>query len=350
MPLVHDPSVPPKPGSRQAPLIALQVFFVSVALLVFSLRLYTRASILRSIGSDDYIMGFAALISIGLSINACISTTYGWSHHLSSIPAANFGPILLTIWLSELLFTISTSLAKISILFFYLRLAVTKTYKRIIYFSIGFIVVWAITFSAVIIFQCQPVSEYWNPTGTKCYKPEIALFIHGLTNTMTDVYIYILPMKMVWEVQLPKRQRIGLLAIFAAGFLVCVAGALRLYYSILTDKSSDTPWEGFYLWTWESIEINLGIVCASAPCLKAFVTRIVPRLLGSIGGSNIGTGSGRVELGSLESGRRAEGRGGMKGKERERGESEDNLTDGHECVLVAKVDVHQTTFLKSQGS
>jgi hypothetical protein len=62
---------------------------------------------------------------------------------------------------------------------------------------------------------------------------------------------------------------------------VCVAGALRLYYSIITDKSSDTPWEGFYLWTWESVEVNLGIVCASAPCLKSLITRIVPKLFSS---------------------------------------------------------------------
>jgi len=67
--------------------------------------------------------------------------------------------------------------------------------------------------------QCHPISDYWNPFGTRCYPAEIPLFIHGLTNTITDVWIYVLPMKMVWEVQLPKRQRIGLVTIFGAGFL-----------------------------------------------------------------------------------------------------------------------------------
>ncbi|KUJ08697.1 uncharacterized protein LY89DRAFT_741544 [Mollisia scopiformis] len=341
MPLVHNPNVPPEPGSRAGALIALQVFFVAVALLVYCLRVYTRAFILRSIGHDDYIMGLAVILSIGLSINACISTTFGWGHHLSSIPPSNYSSILITIWIAELLFTLSTSLAKISILFFYLRLAVTKTYRTIIHCSIGFIIIWAITFTLVVIFQCTPIPEYWNPTGTSCRDPEAALFIHGLTNSLTDVYIYILPMKMVWEVQLPKRQRMGLIGIFAAGFLVCVAGALRLYYSILTQKSTDTPWEGFNLWTWESIEINLGIVCSSAPCLKALITKMIPRMFGSVGGSK-GTGNGDesgrrgIGMGYLESGRRE--------RDRERGESEDELTgrDGNECVLVAKMDVHQS--------
>ncbi len=62
---------------------------------------------------------------------------------------------------------------------------------------------------------------------------------------------------------------------------VCVAGALRLYYSIITERSPDTTWEGFYLWIWEAIEINGGIVCASAPCLKSLISRILPRIFPS---------------------------------------------------------------------
>ncbi|KAE9379385.1 hypothetical protein N431DRAFT_434387 [Stipitochalara longipes BDJ] len=361
MPLTKDPNIPPQPGSRQGALIGLQIFFIVVALFVYGLRVYTRRVILRSLGNDDYIMGVAVLLSIALTVNACISTTHGWATHLSSIPSSNIHSLLLSIYLSELLFTLSTSFAKLSILFFYLRLAVTRTYRRVIYASIVLIAVWAVVFSCVVILQCHPVSAYWDPDSTTCYSPEAALFIHGLTNTVTDVYIYILPMHMVWNVQLPKRQRVGLLIIFAAGFLVCVAGALRLYYSIITDKSPDTPWEGFYLWTWESIEVNLGIVCASAPCLKSMISRIVPRFFSS---QNSSSDFASLEMASrLRDKRERTGMGGVGGIDKGRGfvmttvtagrsgrkvggggESQDDLTDGwvngHERVLIAKADVH----------
>lgn len=135
---------------------------------------------------------------------------------------------------------------------------------------------------------------------------------------------------------------------------------MRLYYSIETDTSVDTPWEGYYLTTWESLEINLGIVCASAPYLKALLTRLVPRLFTSGTASasagapyperqkKIGAGSGywrRNEEGGyvLESVERiGEGRSGD-------GESQSDLTDMHEHVLVAKVDINplgQSPFLK----
>ena len=70
MPLTKDPNVPPQPGSRQAALIALQIFFVVVALFVFGLRVYTRRVILRSLGNDDYVMGVAVVRSF---FSLCLS-------------------------------------------------------------------------------------------------------------------------------------------------------------------------------------------------------------------------------------------------------------------------------------
>jgi hypothetical protein len=134
---------------------------------------------------------------------------------------------------------------------------------------------------------------------------------------------------------------------------------LRLYYSIITDKSPDTPWEGFYLWTWESIEVNLGIVCASAPCLKSMISRILPKFFSSQASSSDfqslevasrlreRKGVGMGGIGGMDKGRGfvmttvTAGRGGRRVGE---GESQDDLTGGwanpHGPVLVAKGGVH----------
>lgn len=34
---------------------------------------------------------------------------------------------------------------------------------------------------------------------------------------------------------------------------------------------------GYYMYTWEAIEVNLGIICASAPPLKALTQRILQK-------------------------------------------------------------------------
>jgi hypothetical protein len=63
MALIPDPNAPIDTGSRQVPLVVIQIVLVSVAFVVYSLRLYTRSHLLRSLGSDDYIMG-AAMVSL----------------------------------------------------------------------------------------------------------------------------------------------------------------------------------------------------------------------------------------------------------------------------------------------
>lgn len=56
---------------------------------------------------------------------------------------------------------------------------------------------------------------------------------------------------------------------------VCIFGTLRLIFSLTVDASSDYTWEGFYLWLFAALELDLGIICASAPALKMFVVRTI---------------------------------------------------------------------------
>jgi hypothetical protein len=91
------------------------------------------------------------------------------------------------------------------------------------------------------------------------------------------------------------------------------------------------------------VEVNLGIVCASAPCLKSLITRVVPKLFGSNGSGILPSFStaGRGGMGGRRdgAGKRGyvlsevggEGMGGRKDEWR-------HDRDGLGCVLVAKVD------------
>jgi len=166
----------------------------------------------------------------------------------------------------------------------------TGTYRKVVWGSIAFIAVWLVTFTSVVVFQCNPVSAYWKSfmnDKSKCFAADIPLLIHGMTNSLTDLYVFVLPMPMFWKVQLPKKQRIGLMALFGIGFITVGAGAVRLYYSILTAQSADYTWMGYYLWTWEAIEINLGIICACIPGIKPLIVRILPSLLSYGNGSSV---------------------------------------------------------------
>ncbi len=101
---------------------------------------------------------------------------------------------------------------------------------------------------------------------------------------------------MLWRIQLPKRQRIGLVILFGIGALVNIAGGLRLYYSLVVNDSRDGTWPGFQLWTWEAVEVNLGIACACAPAVKPLLVKWFPKVMQRVFGTNSGTNPSRQGL------------------------------------------------------
>jgi hypothetical protein len=156
-----------------------------------------------------------------MSINACVNTKYGSGTHQYQVSSSNLPALFIGIWISELIFTLSTSFMKLSVLVFYLRLAVTKTWWLIIWGSIAFIFSWLIGFTFFIIFVsiwilCDRKTAWLMKAAMQFPKPILEpsyyalrcannTSLHpGLTNTLTDIYIYVLRMGLLWDIQLPK--------------------------------------------------------------------------------------------------------------------------------------------------
>jgi hypothetical protein len=69
-------------------------------------------------------------------------------------------------------------------------------------------------------------------------------------------------------VKLPLGQRIVLVVLFSLGFVVVVAGTMRTYWVTLVVHTYDVTWNGYYMWIWTAVEVNLGVLCGCVPTLK----------------------------------------------------------------------------------
>jgi hypothetical protein len=106
----------------------------------------------------------------------------------------------------------------------------------------GFVIA---TFVASVIaglFQCNPIAFAWDKTikGGTCFNVTALFYANAGLNIFQDVFIYILPMRMLWEIQIPRKQKMALIAVFAVGGFVCVTGMLRLN-SLKTASVSKDP-------------------------------------------------------------------------------------------------------------
>jgi hypothetical protein len=123
----------------------------------------------------------------------------------------------------------------------------------------------------VLLILASPASSYWNLfTITRDCIPEAPPLLGQTTVTViTDFIVYILPMPTLYKLQLPLVQRVSLMVLFGFGGIVVAAGCMRTYWTHYVElETYDVTWEGFYLWVWAAVEVNLGVICGCAPVLK----------------------------------------------------------------------------------
>lgn len=186
----------------------------------------------------------------------------------------------------EVLFVLAGGLVKVSILLFFRRLGsrgVSKTFRIITWAAISFQVASTIAFFISPFVGCRPLSAYWEQSnvieiikGTKfnCNDEGAAITAAGVVSTVQDVITAVLPNFIYWKAKIPIRQKIALMAIFATAYGAAAFGALRTYAMwYLFYRTYDVSWQLWEIWNWTILELHIGVICANAPALKAFVKR-----------------------------------------------------------------------------
>lgn len=120
---------------------------------------------------------------------------------------------------------------KISILFFYRRLASRQISQAFVWWvrvAIASVIVYALVFGLVIVFTYSPAGAYWNildpvwlaNNDFKWKLDEGAIIVSlSVISTLQDFVICALPAVLVRNLQIHARQKIGLMAIFGLGLL-----------------------------------------------------------------------------------------------------------------------------------
>lgn len=122
------------------------------------------------------------------------------------------------------------NLVKTAFTFQYLHIFSHLPYPKFYRYSLFLLIVGVTVWGVFgIIFLCRPVQTYWNvDIDGSCMNAEHHLWSTSIIGIVIDWAIRILPMPVVGKLQLPRRQKCGLWAVFGLGGFVCVVSILRL--------------------------------------------------------------------------------------------------------------------------
>ncbi|PNS15537.1 hypothetical protein CAC42_796 [Sphaceloma murrayae] len=259
------------------------IAFVAVAGFFVALRMFTRGVVVRNIGPEDWTILVAWVCSLGLTICILFEVKHGQGHHIQTLTLEDLTGLYKALYYSIILYQGALVLNKVSILCQYYRLFPGQKIRLAIWVMAavtGIYGFWSV-FGAV--FMCKPIPYFWNRAipGGHCIDSKAAWFANAGINIVTDFVIFLLPMPALKKLQLPKKQKIGLMLVFALGGFVCLTSILRLRALYDVTNSTDLTWENGPIAYWSSVEVNVGIVCASLPTLKAFAMKYFPSLVKS---------------------------------------------------------------------
>lgn len=82
---------------------------------------------------------------------------------------------------------------------------------------------------------------------------------------------------------MPRRQKIGLIAVLSLSLLIIVAAIVRAVRVVQEIESTvgAIPYESYDITIWTSVEINTALFCAAAPSLKPLIQKMIPGVLSS---------------------------------------------------------------------
>lgn len=240
---MHSETMVARYLTRGAQITGVATMSLCLTWISVSLRFYVRIRILKFIGREDWLT-FAAMVrssqlqehwkwftnSHQILFTALCSillrtTDYGLGAHIYAIPPFQLQIGLKYIFVCELLYVMTTAVAKLSIGVYFLRLASKKYQIRVIYTTMASVLVFSTMYFFFLLFQCSPISLMWSQYEDgkgSCLGPNIianVAYAHAAMSAVTDWSFGILPVFFVWKMKMTLRTKLSVILILSLGFL-----------------------------------------------------------------------------------------------------------------------------------
>ncbi|KAL5340204.1 hypothetical protein BJX70DRAFT_361809 [Aspergillus crustosus] len=181
--------------SQGSGLIAVAICFLVLAFATVVLRCYVRIRLSRGFRVDDALSVATLIFFILGSVCLLIGVETGsFGHMWTQLSEQKLVAGLKLLFIYEMAYITGTCMVKLSISMFLLRFTVERKYTWILYGVLTIILTYSIFLLLFAVFQCDPVSAFWDPRG-HCNRTGVVkvTYAHSAIVSATDWTLSILP-------------------------------------------------------------------------------------------------------------------------------------------------------------
>ncbi|KAL4955810.1 hypothetical protein BDW69DRAFT_182177 [Aspergillus filifer] len=267
------------PGADSNTLVIVSTVFLVIAIICVFLRGAGRA-LGSSFGFDDLSIALGLGVAIAIGVIVFPIRDLGLGKDIWMIPFDDINKIHYLFNVLTTLYPPCISLIKMSMLFLYLRLFPGNKIRIVTIITLILTTIWGIIYIFPNIFVCSPRSYAWTSwdgehKGT-CLNQTAIVVSHAIINIILDVWIICLPLPTLLKLKLKMTKKIGVCVMFLIGLLVTILSILRLSTTTGFLKSTNPTRDFVPVSIWSVLEIDLAIICACFPGMRAFFKMVLP--------------------------------------------------------------------------
>ncbi|CAO2648599.1 Nn.00g078660.m01.CDS01 [Neocucurbitaria sp. VM-36] len=243
---------------------------IAAATLSTVMRLWAKQYGRNGITLDDYLILIATICLIGQcasGLGFALGPPHGMGRHVIVVSDYDQMMVRKGDYVFSHFYDIALVSVKLGILAFYYRVFVHPVFRRVVLATAAFVLAWGIGITVTLFLACRPLAAYWDTTVTgKCLVMVTFVYFTNISNLITDIWIFLMPVPMIWHLQLQTKKKMVLSLIFCIGLATCVVSSIRLTV-VLGRGSADFTWYYVPLGAYSVFEPLGGILCTNLPII-----------------------------------------------------------------------------------
>ncbi|KAL2856463.1 hypothetical protein BJY01DRAFT_263517 [Aspergillus pseudoustus] len=255
----------------------INIVGIIVAIVSVALRITNRV-VGGQIGLDDHTIVGALFVAVAIAGVGFPMRTYGLGKNIWSLPFDHIGETLKLFFVEENLYCVCISLIKSSMLLLYLRLFPSKKLRTTVFIALAITIAWGLATFLAQLFSCSPINYFWTKWDGEheghCTSHNALLLAHAIMNIVLDVVVIGIPMPILFRLHMSLEKRIGMCVMFAVGIVVTIISIFRLVEAVGFNNTMNPTKDFVPVGMWSLLEIDIGIMCACMPGIRALCKRL----------------------------------------------------------------------------
>ncbi|KAL3455725.1 hypothetical protein BJX64DRAFT_281876 [Aspergillus heterothallicus] len=255
----------------------INIVGIIVAIVSVALRITNRV-VGGQTGLDDYTIVAALLVAVAIAGVGFPLRTYGLGKNIWSVPFDHISETLKLFFVEENLYCVCIAFIKSSMLLLYLRLFPSKTLRLTVFIALAITLSWGTATFLAQLFSCAPINYFWEKWDGEheghCTSHNALLLAHAIMNIVMDVVVIAIPMPILWTLHMSFEKKVGMCVMFAVGIVVTVISIFRLVEAVGFNSTTNPTKDFVPVGMWSLLEIDIGIMCACMPGIRALCKRL----------------------------------------------------------------------------